>query len=127
MRRCDPKQEFKREAFELFATCWTRIKSEVVQMLARVRIRSEEESRRWRRSSSNGGARGRAMQFQHAETSGFATPPAEAGAAAQPGVREGAAVAVMAPVTRESPKVGRNEPCPCGSGKKYKHCHGALN
>ena len=123
-----PKQEFKRESFRLFQDMLARIKNELVQTLSRVRIRSEEEIAAMEAQQQQMAARAaRAMQFQHAETSGFATPSAEAGAAAQPGVREGAAVAVMAPVTRESPKVGRNEPCPCGSGKKYKHCHGALN
>ena len=124
-----PKQEFKRESFRLFQDMLARIKNELVQTLSRVRIRSEEEIAAMEAQQQQMAARAaRAMQFQHAETSGFAAPPAEANAAAQPGAREGAAAAaVVAPVTREGPKVGRNEPCPCGSGKKYKHCHGALN
>ena len=58
------------------------------------------------------------MQFQHAEVSALDEPKAESEA-------EGAAAPAMAPV-RTEPKIGRNEPCPCGSGKKYKHCHGQV-
>ncbi|MBA8888394.1 preprotein translocase subunit SecA [Dokdonella fugitiva] len=116
-----PKQEFKREAFELFEGMLGRIKFEIVQLLARVRIRSEQEveamEEQQRRQAE---MQARAMQFQHAEAAGFAAgeQPAEADAAAMP--------SVGAPQLREAPKVGRNDPCPCGSGKKYKQCHGKL-
>jgi preprotein translocase subunit SecA len=115
-----PKQEFKREAFELFEGMLGRIKFEIVQLLARVRIRSEEEvdamEQQQRRQAE---AQARTMQFQHAEAGGFAAgePPADADPAAS--------VAHM-PQQREAPKVGRNDPCPCGSGKKFKQCHGKL-
>ncbi|MBS0432788.1 MAG: preprotein translocase subunit SecA [Proteobacteria bacterium] len=122
-----PKQEYKREAFALFQSMLARIKSELVQTLSRVRIRSEEEIAAMEAQQQRMAAQtARAMQFQHAESSGFGGAPAE-GNAASPGLREGAAAAVATPVLRDGPKVGRNEPCPCGSGKKYKHCHGALN
>jgi preprotein translocase subunit SecA len=97
-----------------------RIKFEIVQLLARVRIRSEEEveamEQQQRRQAE---AQARTMQFQHAEAGGFAAgePPADADPAAS--------VAHM-PQQREAPKVGRNDPCPCGSGKKFKQCHGKL-
>ena len=112
-----PKQEFKREAFELFEGMLGRIKFEIVQLLARVRIRSEQEveamEEQQRRQAE---AQARAMQFQHAE----------AGIAAeQAGEVDGAPTAAV-PQQREAPKVGRNDPCPCGSGKKYKQCHGKL-
>jgi len=116
-----PKQEFKREAFELFEGMLGRIKFEIVQLLARVRIRSEQEveamEEQQRRQAE---MQARAMQFQHAEAAGFAAgeQPAEADAVAMP--------SVGAPQLREAPKVGRNDPCPCGSGKKYKQCHGKL-
>ncbi|HEY3520772.1 MAG TPA: preprotein translocase subunit SecA [Rhodanobacteraceae bacterium] len=124
-----PKQEYKRESFLLFQGMLSRIKSELVQTLSRVRIRSEEEVAAMEAQQQQMAARtARAMQFQHAETSGFGAAPADAGAVAQAGTQAGAAAAAAAtPVLREGPKIGRNEPCPCGSGKKYKHCHGALN
>ncbi|MBX3701726.1 MAG: preprotein translocase subunit SecA [Dokdonella sp.] len=119
-----PKQEFQREAFELFQTMLGRIKFEVVQLLARVRIRSEDEveamEAQQRRQAE---AQARAMQFQHAEAAavGAGELPADAGG-------EGFAPepTVQRPVHRDEPKVGRNDPCPCGSGKKYKQCHGKL-
>ncbi len=120
----DPKKEYKRESFRLFEAMLDRIKLELVQTLARVRIRSEEEVAAMEAEQRRLAA-ARAMQFQHAEATGFAAVPAGGGEGAQ---AEGAAVAaVAAPVVREGRKIGRNEPCPCGSGKKYKHCHGALN
>ncbi|MFO1506789.1 MAG: preprotein translocase subunit SecA [Lysobacterales bacterium] len=115
-----PKQEFKRESFRLFEAMLDRIKNEVVQMLARVRIRSEEEVQAMeaeqRRQAQMQAQR---MQFQHAEATGGA-----GGGAAPPEAPE--AEAPRLPVQRDAPKVGRNDPCPCGSGKKYKHCHGKL-
>ncbi|MEJ2452346.1 MAG: SEC-C metal-binding domain-containing protein, partial [Gammaproteobacteria bacterium] len=107
----DPKQEYKRESFELFAEMLERFKNEVISILCKIQIRSEEEveameAQRRRVNQEQ-------MQFQHAEAAALAQ--SEAGEeATQPYVREGR-------------KVGRNEPCPCGSGKKYKHCHGRLN
>ena len=119
-----PKQEFKREAFALFQVMLGRIKHEIIQMLARVRIRSEDEVQQMeleqRRRAEE---QARAMQFQHAETAGFSAPdlPAEPGAGTQAPMP-----VVHTPVHRDAPKVGRNDPCPCGSGKKYKQCHGKL-
>ncbi|MGH8184815.1 MAG: preprotein translocase subunit SecA [Rhodanobacteraceae bacterium] len=124
----DPKQEYKREAFRLFEDMLARIKKELVQTLARVRIRSEEEVAVMEAEQRRQAA-ARAMDFQHAQSTGYdpaRLPGAEDGHAQQLG--EGAAaVATAAPVVRSGPKVGRNDPCPCGSGKKYKHCHGALS
>ena len=115
-----PKQEFKREAFELFEGMLGRIKHEIVQLLARVRIRSEDEVEAMEQQQlRQAEARARNMQFQHAEAGGFA-----------PGEREAPAERDVAmaqlPAHREGPKVGRNDPCPCGSGRKYKQCHGKL-
>jgi preprotein translocase subunit SecA len=117
----DPRREYKRDAFDMFARMLDRLKYDVVGVLAKVQVRTEqdvaalEEQRR----------RTRAMQFQHAEApSATASPPLPAAPAPAPG--KGAAAAVM-PFVRDVAKVGRNEPCPCGSGLKYKQCHGRLS
>ena len=116
-----PKQEFKRESFILFSAMLDRIKNEITQMLARVRVQSEAEVAAMEAEQQRLAARA-ALEFHHAEVSGFAPEPVAADAAALPA----AVAAAMAPTVREGPKVGRNDPCPCGSGKKYKQCHGRL-
>jgi len=117
----DPRREYKRDAFDMFARMLDRLKYDVVGVLAKVQVRTEqdvaamEEQRR----------RARAMQFQHAEApSATASAPAPAATAPTPGKTGAAAVA---PFVRDAAKVGRNEPCPCGSGLKYKQCHGRLS
>jgi preprotein translocase subunit SecA len=126
----NPKQEYKREAFELFSSMLERIKFDTVTLLARMQVRSEaeieaEEQERQERLA-------RLMQFQHAAPPPVALDqdPAVAAAAplsAQPGGDQGGAQDESAPpFQRVERKVGRNEPCPCGSGKKYKQCHGLL-
>ncbi|RPH97241.1 MAG: preprotein translocase subunit SecA [Lysobacterales bacterium] len=108
-----PMQEYKRESFEMFTDLLDNIKREVIRILARVQVKAEEdvaavEARRRQEAEAQ------QMQFQHAEArSATASPPA-----AGPPVPE--------TYVREGRKVGRNEPCPCGSGQKYKHCHGKL-
>ncbi len=118
-----PKQEYKKEAFELFSEMLDNVKRQVVTLLARVRIRSEEEVAALEaQERAQAEAKLRAAQFQHANAGGYGTEDEVAGITGQP-----APVAAAAgTVTREEPKVGRNDPCPCGSGKKYKHCHGQL-
>jgi preprotein translocase subunit SecA len=117
----NPKQEYKREAFEMFFAMLERIKHDVISIGARVQIRSEqdvakvEEQRR---------ADPQRMQFQHAAAPSVAQAPGEPPAAVAGG---GAAEpARAAPAVRATRKVGRNEPCPCGSGLKYKQCHGRI-
>jgi len=125
----DPKKEYKREAYRLFEDMLERIKRELTQTLARVRIRSEEEVAAMEAEQRRAAA-ARAMEFQHAQTRGFDAAPqpgAEMGAGHSQALEGAAATATAAPVVRAGPKVGRNDPCPCGSGKKYKHCHGALS
>jgi len=113
-----PKQEFKREAFALFQTMLEDVKSEVVQRLARIRIQNEAEVAAMEERQRQEAER-RALEFQHAETGGIA--------AAADGTEVAEAMPqVQAPTQRDQPKVGRNDPCPCGSGKKYKQCHGKL-
>ncbi len=116
----NPKQEYKREAFELFSTMLDRIKRETVVMLQRLQVRSEEEIEAEQRE--------RQARLERQLRTVHAAPPAlGAGeeAPATPPVA-GEVPPPAAPFVREERKIGRNEPCPCGSGKKYKHCHGAL-
>ena len=115
-----PKQEYKREAFALFQNMLEEVKGEVVQRLARIRIQSEAEVAAMEERQRQEAER-RALEFQHAETGGIAAAADSEGAA----VAE-AAPQVQSPMLRDQPKVGRNDPCPCGSGKKYKQCHGKL-
>jgi preprotein translocase subunit SecA len=110
----NPKQEYKREAFEMFSAMLDSVKRETVTKLARIRIRSEEEIAQLEAQQRAA----RALKFQHADA------PHLGGA--NPAPRE-AAPATAETFKRDQPKVGRNEQCPCGSGKKYKHCHGALS
>ena len=113
----NPKQEYKRESFTLFQELLESIKRDTIRVLSHVQVRREdpvEEEARLRREAE---AMAERMQFQHAEAS--AMPVAEAEEAAE------GDLAVATPV-RSEPKIGRNEPCPCGSGKKYKHCHGQV-
>ncbi|MGH8144942.1 MAG: preprotein translocase subunit SecA [Rhodanobacteraceae bacterium] len=121
----DPKQEYKREAFLLFQDMLGRIKSELTQTLARVRIRSEEEVAALE-AEQRRQAEAAAFEFQHAQSTGFDPAQAPGGEGEHAGAAAGD-VATAAPMVRSGPKIGRNDPCPCGSGKKYKHCHGALS
>jgi preprotein translocase subunit SecA len=138
----DYRFEFKREAFEMFAAMLERIKFETVSLVATIEVRTQEqiereEEERHRRLM-------RALQAQHAEAASALTGSAGAEAPTPPaspspggrGAVTGAAPAAAPPLppselsgtfVRSERKVGRNEPCPCGSGKKYKHCHGALS
>ena len=114
----NPKQEYKREAFELFSNMLDRIKYDTVSMLSRLHVRSEAEfeaeaAERQRRLEA-------AMQTQHA------APQSLVAASEDPLPDDTQSAGAQHQVTREGPKIGRNDPCPCGSGKKYKHCHGAL-
>ncbi|GLQ47238.1 protein translocase subunit SecA [Dyella lipolytica] len=113
----DPKQAFKRESFDLFSQMLARIKTEVTQMLARIRIRSEEEVAAMEAEQQRLAER---MQRQM-QASGGGAP-----AGGVLGVEAPQQVAAAEPAIG-GPKVGRNDPCPCGSGKKYKHCHGQLS
>ena len=119
-----PKQEYKRESFELFSEMLEKVKREVTTLLARVRIRSEEEVAAMEAAERQRlEAQGRRMQFQHAETGGLGADEEAAQAQAMAAQGEG----VLARPQRAEVKIGRNDPCPCGSGKKYKQCHGQLS
>ncbi len=110
----NPKQEYKRESFELFGEMLERIKHEVVSILCRVQVQSEDDVaaiEAQRRQQQHAGE----MEFQHAQANAMSGDEQDAEEAT-----------AAAPYVREGRKVGRNEPCPCGSGKKYKQCHGKL-
>ncbi|WP_416885905.1 SEC-C metal-binding domain-containing protein, partial [Marinospirillum sp.] len=110
----NPKQEYKREAFGLFEHFLVQVRSDVVRILSHVRIRTQEEVEAMEQQRRQEAERLRSLQqARHAEsTSATAGTPQEGGASQ--------------PFKRNDPKVGRNDPCPCGSGKKYKQCHGQL-
>src|SRR5688572_6644241 len=116
-----PKQEYKKEAFELFSEMLEKVKREVVTLLARVRIRDEAEiAAAEAQERARAEAIARQMQFQHPETGGSGADEE----AAQVGARGNAPISSA--LGDGAPRVGRNDPCPCGSGKKYKHCHGQI-
>jgi preprotein translocase subunit SecA len=106
----NPKQEYKREAFDLFSNMLDSVKNEVTQVLMNVQIRSEQdiEAAEAPHAPSN-------VQYHHADYEEAL------------GQNEAAEGAEKTPFVRSSEKVGRNDPCPCGSGKKYKQCHGKLS
>ena len=132
----NPKQEYKREAFELFSAMLDRIKFDTVTTVSKIQVRSQEEIEREELERQHRLAR--ALQMQHADAvspiqlpggtpergapgnAGFGGFGSADGAPLEPAAR------ASTPFVRDMPKVGRNEACPCGSGKKYKHCHGAL-
>jgi preprotein translocase subunit SecA len=112
----NPTQEYKREAFELFSIMLESIKAEVTKTLMAVQVRSAQEL-----AAAEELEAPRNVQYQHAD---FA---ADAGTAAEAEAEGDVAVAERPrPFVRGAEKVGRNDPCPCGSGRKYKHCHGRL-
>ena len=122
-----PKQEYKKEAFELFSEMLEHVKRQVVSLLARVRIRSDEEVAAMEaQERAQAEAQLRQAQFQHATAQGYDTED-EVAAIERERMAQVMGSAHAGTVVREAVKVGRNDPCPCGSGKKYKHCHGQLS
>jgi preprotein translocase subunit SecA len=121
----NPKQEYKREAFEMFSAMLDGIKREVVSILSKVQVREEAPPLEREAPAEQD------FEFRHEAFSGLeqeqAAAAAGGGAAAAPGPRASSGGGERpAPFVRSERKIGRNEPCPCGSGKKYKHCHGRL-
>ncbi|QJP99013.1 preprotein translocase subunit SecA [Herbaspirillum rubrisubalbicans] len=110
----NPKQEYKREAFELFAQMLDLIRNEVIKVVMTVRIQSREEIEAAEESLSGGSPIN--VNYQHADFDPEAAPEELLAPTVQAASDDGS----------EYPKVGRNDPCPCGSGKKYKQCHGKL-
>ena len=123
----NPKQEYKREAFELFSAMLDRIKLDTITTVSQIQVRSQAEIEREELERQHRLAR--ALQMQHAEAISpiQAVPEGAGGAAAANATQpEPDNTPAATPFVRQVPKVGRNEPCPCGSGKKYKYCHGTL-
>ncbi|MGB8409673.1 MAG: preprotein translocase subunit SecA [Gallionella sp.] len=108
----NPKQEYKREAFELFSMMLDAIKREVTQILMTVQVRGEEDVEAVEAAPAPGN-----VQYHHADYDEALAQPSE----------DQSTGAEHKPFVREEQKIGRNDPCPCGSGKKYKQCHGRLN
>lgn len=111
-----PKQEYKREAFELFGHLLDTVKREVTRILMMVQVATQEQVEAAERAAEEAASRAvQNVQYHHADTEdALAATDAAVDSAQQPFVREGE-------------KLGRNDPCWCGSGKKYKHCHGKLS
>ncbi|MEZ8194975.1 MULTISPECIES: preprotein translocase subunit SecA [Vibrio] len=110
----NPKQEYKRESFELFEDLLEALKLDVITILSKVRVQQQEEVERMeeqRRAQAEEAARRQQFQHKNADNQLSDEEHAEEG---------------HQPMVREERKVGRNEPCPCGSGKKYKQCHGQI-
>ncbi|AUM00897.1 preprotein translocase subunit SecA [Rhodocyclaceae bacterium] len=104
----NPKQEYKREAFELFENLLDTVRTEVTKLLLSVQVRTESQL-----EQAETPPEVENVQYHHADYDEALGTGASAASARQPAVA--------------GPKVGRNDPCPCGSGKKYKHCHGKLS
>jgi preprotein translocase subunit SecA len=126
----NPKQEYKREAFEMFSALLDRVKRDTIGILSKIQIRRPEDVAAVEPATPDPST----LRFQHAAAPSLgAQPPEEApppgfGPPPQPGQMPRAPEAEpVQTYVREQPKVGRNEPCPCGSGKKYKQCHGRLS
>ena len=123
----DPKQEYKREAFEMFTDLLERMKYEVVTILSKVKIQSNEEVENLEADKSS---KVENVNYQHADAAGMQNAPAEGATAADRAAGqagESAEGQAAKPYQRDRAKLGRNDPCYCGSGKKYKQCHGKLN
>jgi preprotein translocase subunit SecA len=120
-----PKQEYKREAFELFGQMLDAVKNDVTRTLMTVQVQTAEQAEDAAEQMEQRAQSLRNLVFQHPEAAATATGGLEGEELA---VATAAAGAVsMQPIVNALPKVGRNDPCPCGSGKKYKHCHGKLS
>jgi len=135
----NPKQEYKKEAFTLFTTMLGEYKTQVVSVLSKVQVRNAEQVEQAKAQAEAQAQKQPQVSYEHkAATSALSDEPqadadADAAVAAATAARsaavqhaQAAAATPSQPVRRDMPKVGRNEPCPCGSGKKYKACHGKL-
>tara|TARA_B110000977_G_scaffold193884_1_gene269548 strand:- start:237 stop:1097 length:861 start_codon:yes stop_codon:yes gene_type:complete len=111
----DPKNEYKKEAFELFSSMLDNFKHEVISSLAKIRIQTQEETdlaqREWEDSMSN-------IKAEHESVLDTSESDTESEENEAPHVEQ---------IKRDGPKIKRNDPCPCGSGKKYKQCHGKVS
>jgi preprotein translocase subunit SecA len=119
----NPKQEYKRESFNMFTELLDRIKHEAVSILSKVQIRARDEVDEL---EQQGHSQPQNVSYQHQEVAGM-QDAAEAEAGAGDVAAEAPRGEPQKPYVRTERKLGRNEPCWCGSGKKFKHCHGKLD
>ncbi len=113
----NPKQEYKRESFTLFQELLNSIKRDAVRVLSHVQVRQDDPAEEEARARREAEELAKRMQFVHAAAPGLEQPEADEQEVPADGQAQ----------VRNEPKVGRNEACPCGSGKKYKHCHGQIS
>ncbi|MBT8421430.1 MAG: preprotein translocase subunit SecA [Gammaproteobacteria bacterium] len=122
----NPKQEYKREAFQMFQSLLERVKKEIIGALSKVKVqeRDDVEAMEAKRRESI-----LSMQFLHseAEAPGMGEEGQPPNGHGDPADAQGERATHKTPYVRQNPKVGRNDPCPCGSGKKYKQCHGRVS
>jgi preprotein translocase subunit SecA len=123
-----PKQEYKREAFELFGSLLDRVRADVVRVLMNVRIQTQEEiAQAEQQIEAESERRAEQARAQHTEFGlGVSEEPADVEALTLPDEERSDTAPAVQQVRRVGAKIGRNDPCPCGSGKKYKQCHGKL-
>jgi preprotein translocase subunit SecA len=117
----NPKQEYKRESFEMFSQLLDKVNYEVISTLSKFEVRMESDLEKLQAQQRNTIDR-QNMTYKHAEVHALAG--AEGGESEEHD--EVSHAGNVTPITREGPKVGRNDQCPCGSGKKFKQCHGKL-
>jgi preprotein translocase subunit SecA len=110
----NPKQEYKKESFEMFSYMMDQLKSSVISILARVRFRGEEDADTLSQQTPDMTE----VELKHRDPNTFEAPLSKSSDALNE--------ANQRPYVRTDKKIGRNQPCPCGSGKKYKKCHGAI-
>jgi preprotein translocase subunit SecA len=123
----DPKQEYKKEGYDIFVNMMAAVSSNVATKLFKAQVRRDADAERMERADlERHAAQQRSMQLRHgSEVEGDEAAQAQQGAG--PSRRPPAArVVAPQPARREGPKIGRNDPCPCGSGQKFKKCHGAI-
>jgi len=120
----NPKQEYKRESFELFAQMLDKLNYEVISILSKFEVQAEEDVEAVETQQKK--SLGTNVRYQHAQVDTLNSNEALITEAE----RDKNVIpfpSAQKPFTREERKIGRNESCPCGSGKKYKHCHGSLS
>ncbi|MEO8801380.1 MAG: SEC-C metal-binding domain-containing protein, partial [Polyangiaceae bacterium] len=125
----DPKQEYKKEGYDIFVNMVAAVNTNVATKLMKVQVRSENDiARMEQQDAARHEAQQAAMQLRHGSDVEGSEDPA-AGTSNRPPARRPvpqAARPVQQPAQRPGPKIGRNDPCPCGSGEKFKKCHGAV-
>ncbi|MFN3581474.1 MAG: preprotein translocase subunit SecA [Pseudomonas sp.] len=119
----NPKQEYKREAFNLFEEMLESMKHDTIRVLSHVQVRQEDPAAEEERMRRQAEEMARRMQFKHEDAAAVGAEPSPE----QQEAGERGAAMPAGPAVRDPNKVGRNDPCYCGSGKKYKHCHGKID